>query len=62
MAKTGTLLNEYELVITEDSLNYKIEYLLKPKDLLKNILRSRGGGEFRITKLDCKIVDTKIYQ
>ena len=54
--KGGLKLNELQVDITEDSTYYTIEYL--PKDTMM----LGGGGKFKVSKSDCKIIEGELYQ
>lgn len=54
--KGGLKINELQVDLQEDSVYYIIEYLPKDTMLLG------GGGKFKVSKSECKIIEIDLYQ
>ena len=54
--RKGFSLSQYNCEVVEDSLYYEVKYLLIEKGI------DGGGGYFKISKKECKIVKEEYYQ
>lgn len=56
MKKAGGDLNDLDVSIQEDSLSFMIKYSLR------DTMSLGGGGYFRVSKEDCRVMEEALYQ
>lgn len=56
MKKAGGDLNGLDVTIQEGCLSFMVKYSLR------DTMSLGGGGYFRVSKEDCRVIDEKLYQ